>query len=174
MNPLNSLYDKEQVFMSARQVDERLNPFPWYHRMRAKAPVQYEAAYQTWMVFGYHDVQRVLSDAAVFSSASGGGAASSDPLDASLISMDPPRHRQLRNIVTQAFTPRSVARLSERITTIVTELLDKVATSGRMDIIDDLSYPLPVIVIAEMLGIPQEDRERFKHWSDAIVGVASS
>ncbi|MGH7866630.1 MAG: hypothetical protein ACREP9_03110, partial [Candidatus Dormibacteraceae bacterium] len=82
---LNGLYDKEKVFMPIRQVDERLNPFPWYRRMREKSPVQYEASYQTWMVFGYPDVQRVLSDAAVFSSASGGGAASSDPLDSSLI-----------------------------------------------------------------------------------------
>ncbi len=159
--------------MSTRQVDERLNPFPWYHRMRAKAPVQYEAAYQTWMVFGYHDVQRVLSDAAIFSSASGGGAASSDPLDASLISIDPPRHRQLRALVTQAFTPRSVARLSERITAIATGLLDEVAAQRSMDFIDDFAYPLPMLVIAELLGVPQQDRARFKVWSDAVIGAGS-
>src|SRR5258708_20419346 len=85
--------------------------------------------------------------------------------------MAPPRHRQLRNLVTQAFTPRSVAQLSERITAIINALLDQVAARGHMDIVDDLSYPLPVIVIAEMLGIPQEDRERFKAWSDAVVGA---
>ena len=117
-------------------------------------------------------MQRVLSDYATFSSNFGGQG--QDPLSNSLISMDPPRHRQLPYLVTQAFTPRSVARLAERITTITTELLDNVVANGHMDIIDDLSYPLPVIVIAEMLGIPQEDRERFKHWSDAIVGVTSS
>ncbi|HKV01438.1 MAG TPA: cytochrome P450, partial [Ktedonobacteraceae bacterium] len=65
----------------------------------------------------------------------------------------------------------SVAQLSERITAIINELLDQVAARGHMDIVDDLSYPLPVIVIAEMLGIPQEDRERFKVWSDAVVGA---
>jgi cytochrome P450 len=85
--------------------------------------------------------------------------------------MDPPRHRQLRNLVTQAFTPRSVAQLSERITAIVNQLLEQVAATGRMDIIDDLAYPLPVIVIAELLGIPHADRERFKVWSDAVVGA---
>ncbi len=157
--------------MPAKHEDERLNPFPWYHRMRDKAPVQYEAAYQTWTVFGYHDVQRVLSDAAVFSSAGGGN--SSDPLDASLISLDPPRHRQLRALVTQAFTPRSVARLSERITEIATGLLDEVAAQGAMDFIDDFAYPLPMLVIAELLGVPQQDRTRFKVWSDAVVGVAT-
>src|SRR5712691_13238538 len=102
----------------------------------------------------------------------GGGDQDQDPLSSSLISMDPPRHRQLRNLVTQAFTPRSVAQLSERITAIVNQLLDSVAATGHMDIIDDLAYPLPVIVIAEMLGIPQEDRKRFKVRSDAIVGAA--
>ncbi len=88
------------------------------------------------------------------------------------MAMDPPRHRQLRNLVTQAFTPRSVAGLSDRITSIANGLLDQAVQKGSMDIIDDLSYPLPVIVISELLGIPQEDRARFKAWSDAIVGAS--
>src|SRR5438270_170777 len=137
--------------------DEALNPFPRYRIMRKEHPVYFNPQYRFWQVFGYDDVQRVLSDYASFSSNFSGGQ-DHDPLSASLISMDPPRHRQLRNLVTQAFTPRSVAQLSDRITTIVNTLLDEVAARGRMDIIDDLSYPLPIIVIAEMLGIPQEDR----------------
>src|SRR3989440_11824743 len=165
--------------MQTRTKDEALNPFPWHRLMRETQPVYYNPQYHFWQVFRYEDVQRVLSDYTSFSSAFGGG----DALSSSLISMDPPRHRQLRNLVTQAFTPRTVARLSERITTIVNQLLDQVATTvptattattGHMDIIDDLAYPLPVIVIAEMLGIPQEDRERFKIWSDIIVGVANT
>jgi cytochrome P450 len=152
--------------------DEALNPFPWYRVMRESHPVYFHPQYRFWQVFCYDDVQRVLSDYASFSSAFGGGGQQQDPLGASLISMDPPRHRQLRNLVTQAFTPRSVAQLSGRITAIVDELLDRVAATGCMDIIDDLAYPLPVIVIAEMLGIPQEDRERFKIWSDAVVGAS--
>jgi cytochrome P450 len=158
--------------MQYTKEDRLLNPFPWYDTMRKTDPVHYYEQYGIWQAFRYNDVQRVLSDYTAFSSSFGGQ--NQDPLSTSLISMDPPRHRQLRNIVTQAFTPRTVARLSDRITAIVTELLDKVVTTGRMDIIDDFSYPLPVIVIAEMLGIPQEDRERFKHWSDAIVGITSS
>src|SRR2546430_10670369 len=147
--------------------DEALNPFPWYHHMRQTQPVYYNPQYHYWQVFRYEDVQRVLSDYTSFSSTFGGGDQGHDPLSSSLVSMDPPRHRQLRNLVTQAFTPRSVAQLSERITTIVNQLLNQVAATatsatGHMDIIDDLAYPLPVIVIAEMLGIPQEDRPRFK------------
>ena len=152
--------------------DKALNPFPWYRSMREAQPVYYNPQYHYWQVFRYEDVQRVLSDYTSFSSVFGGGDQGHDPLSSSLISMDPPRHRQLRNLVTQAFTPRSVAQLSERITTIVNQLLDQVAVTGHMDIIDDLAYPLPVIVIAEMLGIPQEDRPRFKVWSDAAVGAA--
>ena len=154
--------------------DEALNPFPWYRRMRETAPVYFEASYQMWSVFRYHDVQRVLSDVATFSSASAIAEDSSDPLDASLISLDPPRHRQLRTLVTQAFTPRSVADLSERITTITTDLLDQVAGRGKMDVIDDLAYPLPMLVIAELLGVPRQDRDRFKAWSDAVVGVTGA
>ncbi len=158
--------------MQYTKEDRLLNPFPWYSMMRKTNPVHYYEQYGIWQVFRYDDVLRVLSDYAAFSSSFGGPG--EDPLSNSLISMDPPRHRQLRNLVTQAFTPRSVARLSDRITTIVTELLDNVVAHGRMDIVDDLSYPLPVIVIAEMLGIPQEDRERFKLWSDAIVAGTSA
>jgi cytochrome P450 len=158
--------------MQDTKEERLLNPFPWYSSMRTSDPVHYYEQYGVWQVFRYDDVLRVLSDYAIFSSSFGGPG--QDPLSTSLITMDPPRHRQLRNTVTQAFTPRSVARLSERITAIVTDLLDTVAASGQMDIINDLSYPLPVIVIAEMLGIPHEDRERFKHWSDAIVGITSA
>src|SRR5438270_7924881 len=158
--------------MQTRTKDDALNPFPWYRLMRETQPVYYNPQYHFWQVFGYEDVQRVLSDYTSFSSVFGGGGERRDPLGSSLISMDPPRHRQLRNLVTQAFTPRSVAQLSERITAIVNQLFEQVAATGHMDIIDDLAYPLPVIVIAELLGIPQEDRPRFKVWSDAAVGAA--
>lgn len=150
--------------------EHALNPFPWYHAMRAFSPVAYDARRGTMSVFGYDDVQRVLSDHAVFSSRFGGGDGDpSEPISTSLISTDPPRHRQLRNLVTQAFTPRAVARLVPRIGEIVDGLLDTVAPTGRMDVVGDLAYPLPVIVIAELLGIPTEDRARFKRWSDTMV-----
>lgn len=151
--------------------DRALNPFPWYHYMRESQPIQYQPQYHSWQVFRYDDVLRVLSDYAAFSSAFSGGQGQ-DPLSVSLISMDPPRHRQLRNLVTQAFTPRAVAQLSGRITAIANDLLDQVIATGHMDVVSDISYPLPVIVIAEMLGIPQEDRAHFKVWSDAVVGAS--
>jgi cytochrome P450 len=75
--------------------------------------------------------------------------------------------------VTQAFTPRAVEALGPRITTIVQEHLERVTATGKMDIIADLATPLPVIVIAEMLGIPSQDRARFKKWSDFAVQAAN-
>jgi len=145
-----------------------LNPYPWFRMMRESNPVYFNSQQQSWSVFRYNEVQRALSEHSSFSSEFAG---SNGPLDSSLISTDPPRHRQLRSLVTQAFTPRTVAQLTPRITAITHELLDAVASKGEMDVIDDLSYPLPVTVIAELLGIPLADRERFKDWSDQVVGA---
>lgn len=162
--------------MTAIDTNEaRLNPFPWYRHMRQAQPVGYDARHHAWSIFRYDDVQRALSDYASFSSQFSGGTQSIDqPFAASMISTDPPRHRQLRSLVTQAFTPRAIEALAPRIETIVAELLDQVDDRGRMDAIHDLSYPLPVVVIAELLGVPPDQRERFKQWSDAVVSMSSS
>jgi cytochrome P450 len=82
--------------------------------------------------------------------------------------VDPPRHTRLRRLVNRAFTPRMVESLKPRIQAIVDELLAEVRPQRRMDLIHALAYPLPVVVIAELLGIPSADRERFKHWSDTL------
>ncbi len=150
-----------------------LNPFGWYAHQRQHAPVMRDPRSGLWFVFRYDDVQRALSDYAVFSSQRGRDETGRrDPLGASMISSDPPRHRRLRTLVTQAFTPGAVARLEPRIRTLVDEMLDAVAARGggtAMDVIDDLAYPLPVTVIAELLGVPTADRAQFKQWSDAVV-----
>lgn len=162
---------------SAQRADESheraSNPFPWYERMRRDAPAWVDPSSGVLSVFRYDDVQRALSDYEAFSSERGPHDSSS-ALSASLISSDPPRHRQLRNLVTQAFTPRAIAQLAPRITAIIDELLDPVAAAGRMDFIADLADPLPVIVIAEMLGIPASERVQFKRWSDAIVSTTDN
>jgi cytochrome P450 len=154
-------------------MQQSVDTYAWYKMMRQTNPVAYNADYQSWSVFRYNDVQRVLSDTSAFSSQfmGSGEQDNAHPLGTSIINTDPPRHRKLRNLVTLAFTPRTVARLAPRISAIVNDLVNRVEHKGAMDIIDDLSYPLPVTVIAEMLGIPHEDRERFKHWSDELVGA---
>ncbi len=148
--------------------DFKLNPFAGYEFMRQASPVYYDETHHLWTVFKYDDVKRVLSDYQTFSSRFG-GQGDGGMFGASLISADPPRHRQLRSLVTLAFTPQAVEALAPRITAIVDELLDAVMDRGAMDVIGELAYPLPVIVIAEMLGIPSSDRDKFKFWSDAVV-----
>lgn len=147
--------------------DFRLNPFPWFQHMRENAPMIYDERFGSWSVFKYNDVQQVLSNHAVYSSQN---SESDQGLDMSILNMDPPRHRQLRTLAALAFTPRAVVLLEGRVTEIVNELLDQVEHQGRMDLIDDLAHPLPATIIAEMLGVPGEDREQFRHWSNQIVG----
>lgn len=148
-----------------------LDPFPHYEKMREHAPVFHDGESGSWHVFRYDDVQRVLSDHASFSSRMGGD----DPSEtgqlfaASLITTDPPRHRQLRSLVSQAFTPKAVAALAPRISVLTEELLQGIAHLGTADLIQALAYPLPVIVISELMGVPPDDSDRFKQWSDVIV-----
>jgi cytochrome P450 len=92
-----------------------------------------------------------------------------ESLSPSMLRTDPPDHTRLRGLVSKAFTPRTIETLRPRIEAIVSEQLDAVADAGHMDVIRELAYPLPVIVIAEMLGIPAVDREQFKRWSDEAV-----
>jgi cytochrome P450 len=88
-----------------------------------------------------------------------------------MLTTDPPDHTRLRRLVSKAFTPRAVEELRPRIQDIVNFLLDEAAQAGEMDLVQALAYPLPVIVIAELLGVPPEDRARFKKWSDEIVAT---
>ncbi|MGF7029504.1 cytochrome P450 [Paenibacillus mucilaginosus] len=156
------------------------NPYPIYEMMRASQPVMYIEPMRFWSVFRFDHVRTVLSDSARFSSAGGRPPASQEtPAPGqrdgfSLITTDPPRHTQLRSLVNQAFTPKAVAALEPRIAELAHELLDRVAGTGKIDLIQDFAYPLPVIVIAELLGIPSGDRDRFKHWSDEVVASADT
>lgn len=156
--------------------DAWLDPFDWYREMRATAPVRYDPDRQVWDVFRYDEAKHVLADPETFSSDITSASAfefpadeASLPLRNSILRSDPPRHTWLRDIVEGQFRPGVVQGLAPHIRDIATELLDDVGDDGRMDVIADLAYPLPVIVIAELLGVPTDDRERFKQWSDTLV-----
>ncbi|NMP23761.1 cytochrome P450 [Sulfobacillus harzensis] len=150
-------------------MSERLNPFPFYRRMREQAPFFRDPRSGVWSVFRYDDVQMALSDYERFYSGDGEHDPDEMGPGASIIGMNPPRHRKMRDLVSRAFTPRAVENLTERIRGIVQELLRDPLRERTMDMVRDFTYPLPVIVIAEMLGIPTQDRSTFKAWSDAIV-----
>jgi cytochrome P450 family 109 len=142
--------------------------YSWFEQMRTQHPVLQQPL---WQVFRYEDVREVITDYSRFSSQSIPGFTDSFLKD-TLVAKDPPDHRKLRNLVNQAFTPRAVARLSDRITQITQELLDQVRAQGKMDIVSDLAFPLPAKVIAEMLGVPSEDWDIFQRWARAGNGDA--
>jgi cytochrome P450 len=153
------------------------DPYPTYHRLRSVHPAAWSPQLDAWVVTGYEAVSSALRDPRVSSDrlgrarqrlASRGLEAVIDERARSMIHRDPPDHTRLRALVNKAFTPRAVDAMEGRIRAIVDELLDAVAGRGRFDILSDLAYPLPVMVIAEMLGVPAADRDRFKHWSDDV------
>lgn len=150
----------------------------WFRRMREGEPVSHDEKAGVWHVFGYADTVRILADSsATFSSDFSSLVSSQEDVDrfikGNVLRKDPPQHRKLRTLASKAFTPRVVAELAPRITTITNELLDAVRGSERIELISDLAYPLPVIVIAELLGIPAEDRPMFGRWADGLVGPES-
>jgi cytochrome P450 len=149
-------------FIPPKGLLEAETPFHWHEEMRKNHPVRFDPQRNCWDVFLYDDVKRVLSDYESFSS-------QTSLEQFSIVSMDPPKHRLYRSIVSKAFTPKSVNDFAPRIHQITNELLDEVAGKGEMDMIADLAFPLPTIVIAELLGVPKEDREQFKKWSDEVV-----
>lgn len=152
------------TFFRPRTLEEISQTYSWFADMRSHQPVFYNEELQLWQVFRYEDVITVLTDYNRFSSRPimrfNGGF-----LRETLVSKDPPEHRKLRNLVNQAFTPRAVAHLSDRITQITQELLDQVRAKGKMDVVSDIAFPLPAKVIAEMLGVPAEDWDIFQRWA---------
>jgi cytochrome P450 len=149
-----------------------LDPYPYYDWLRREAPVYWNERTDLWALSRYRDVFDAARNTAVFSSAQGVGPAR-QPL-AQMITRDPPVHTRLRGLVGRAFTPRVVEELTPRIHEVVGELLDAVVTKGAFELVADLAFPLPVIVIAELLGVAPERRDDFKRWSDEFVAFVSS
>jgi cytochrome P450 len=143
----------------------------WIDR-RAAEPVYLDEENGMWRLLDHTTVSRVLSEPGVFSSDFSGLAPVQEDFEAfrtgMFLTMDPPNHRKLRTLVSQAFTPRTVAGLEPRIKEITEELLDGVAGRDRFDLVDVLAYPLPILVIAELLGIPARDRELFEKWAKVL------
>ena len=92
-----------------------------------------------------------------------------DVFSQNMLFADPPDHKRLRGLVSKAFTPQLIARMRGRIQEITNELLDGIAGKQNVNLIDEFAFPLPIIVICEMLGIPTEDRDKFRIWSNSII-----
>jgi cytochrome P450 len=159
------------------------NPYPMYKALREEAPVSWNDMFEAWIFTRHADVDAVLMHPRFSADRSRAqtrfaemirqqqqefGPFSQSP---TMLTSDPPEHTRLRRLVSKAFTPRAVENLRPRIRAIVDELLDGIAGRKEFDLVEELAYPLPVIVIAEMLGIPPQDRADFKRWSDDVVAT---
>jgi cytochrome P450 len=144
----------------------------WLEAGRAQGRVHFDDKQQCWHVLGHPEASTVLNDPAAFSSDLSALQPAQDDFAlfqrGNFVNMDPPQHRKLRTLVSQAFTPKVVADLEPRIAELTTHLLDE--AGERFDLIDALAYPLPVIVIAELLGVPASDRGLFRTWADVLLG----
>ena len=170
--------------------DQILNPFPFYAQMRKFHPIVYDDKNKVWGIFSYDDIQSVLTNHKFFSSdvqklmkmqqaemkqqEQNNKRETDESVRRSILTSDPPYHNKLRSVISSAFTLNTIGRLRPRIEEICHDMVDKVIEKGHMDLITDLAYPLPVTVIAELLGIPSDDQDTFKRWADELIGSTNS
>ena len=182
MNPFASIFEKavKPLAIKALLARERLesgvafnplssklraNPYPTYEELRRKDPVHRMRLMDSWALTNLKDVDMVLRDQRRFGNE--GRDFGYIPY-ISMLDLDPPAHTRIRSLVAKGFTPRSVAALEPRVRATVDQLLDDLNGRERIDLIQDFAFPLPIIVIAELLGIPPEDRDQFDEWSNVV------
>ncbi|HVO80573.1 MAG TPA: cytochrome P450 [Terriglobales bacterium] len=155
----------------------KADPFPFYALMRAEQPVccvTVPGMGKAWLITRYDDVVAVLKDNRFAKNPLNASTQPwlpgfAKPLQRNMLDLDEPDHARLRTLVHKAFTPSMVERLQDRIQGIADHLIDAVAPTGAMDLVRAYALPLPLTVIAELLGIPGQDRDRFHRWSKALV-----
>jgi cytochrome P450 family 142 subfamily A polypeptide 1 len=146
------------------------DPFPTYARLRREDPVHWDDEARCWVVTRHADVTYVSKRTDLFCSGRGVMVDTDDAI--SIVTMDDPRHAELRRLISRGFTPRMVSLLETRIEEIVTACIDAIAPLGACDLTQAIAVPVPLLVIAEMIGIRPEDRARFAEWSDTMVLAA--
>ncbi len=161
------------------------DPYPICYRLRSEAPVYWSDVMESWVLTRYNDVNACLRDSKLFSNAGRMTAlvnqlpkeqqrqmeAFKSHFEHGLMHSDPPIHTRLRGLVNKAFTPRVVESVREQVQAVTDRLLDGIQSKEGMDVIRDLAYPLPAMVISTFLGLPVKDLDRFKRWSDDIMSV---
>ena len=174
----------ELSILNLQKKEIRSNPYPFYEQLRNHDPIHWDEEFGFWVLTRYSDIDALYTDDR-FSRAQGlmrgferlslTEKQIAEPVYRSfsktVFYADPPYHTHLRGLMNYAFTPRRVERLRPTIQKLVDELLDAAQANGEPDMIQDLAYPLPVIVIAELLGLPASDRSQFKKWSDDLFAI---
>ncbi|HLI11167.1 MAG TPA: cytochrome P450 [Alphaproteobacteria bacterium] len=153
------------------------DPYPLYHALRACDPI-HRMPDGSYFLTRYDDCVAVYRDAATWSSDKKvdfrppfGESLLYEHHTTSLVFNDPPYHTRVRKLLAPAFTPRALAALRSRVETLVDRLLDRAAERGQIDLIDDFAAAIPVQLIGDMLGIPQDERDPLRAWSLAILGA---
>lgn len=175
--------EKWESGVSFNPLDPRLldNPYPSYHALREKDPV-HRSRVGPWVISRYDYAMEIFQDKRMSNDLRKGalwprtrklqlkaGRTQEELDNPDMLHSDPPRHTRLRGLVNQAFTPGSLAGLAPRVEQITNDLLDAAVKKDPIDLITGVAHPLPVIVIAEMLGISPEDRDQFRVWSEQIL-----
>lgn len=160
----------DSVYFNPWDESFRANPYPHYKAFIGKPPHRMELFLPIVLIGSYPDAVAILRDPERFSS----DIREADRKETfgkaeRLLFADPPNHTRLRKLISRAFTPKRINDLAPKIREFTTRLLDAVAQKGELELMADLAVPLPVMVIAEMLGVPSADYERFKDWSDRII-----
>lgn len=165
----------------------KANPYPFYAQLRAEAPVFRTILpnkQPAWLVTRYDDALALLKDERFVKKPANAMTADqltktpwepgfAKPLTRNMLDLDGADHARLRTLVHKAFTPRRVEQLRERIQTLATQLLDTAQAAGRLEVIRDYALPIPLTIIAEMLGVPVADRAKFHRYTKAVIAVAS-
>ncbi|MET9675090.1 cytochrome P450 [Streptomyces sp. NPDC006482] len=157
--------------------DFTANPYPYYARLRASGPVhevRMPDGFRFWLVVGHEEGRAALADPRLAKSPSviGVRPPEEDVIGVHLLGADAPDHTRLRRLVTGVFTGRRVEALRPRVERLTRELADAMEPAGRADLVDAYAFPVPITVICELLGVPADDRETFRHWSHELVAPA--
>lgn len=151
------------------------NPYPVYSKLREEDPVyavRFPDGQNGWMVTRYADAEEVLKDARFIKDMSkiyGGSMDMMSVFTQNMLFADPPDHKRLRGLAQKAFTPKMISGMRGRIQEITDELLAAMEGKDQIDLIDEFAFPLPIIVICEILGVPSADRDKFRLWSNSLI-----
>lgn len=154
------------------------NPYPVYEKLRQNDPiyrVMFPQGEFGWIISRYEDAVEVLKDNRFSKDViKRYGPDEQNIFVHNMLFSDPPDHRRLRGLVQKAFTPRLIEGMRSHIQDIADDLLDNLNSQEKMNLIDEFAFPLPIIVISEILGVPLEDQDKFRLWSNSIIDATSS
>lgn len=187
---MSSKHQKVSTILSEKELSSaafKHNAYDFYKNTRGSRsvyPVSMGDLGEGWLITRYDDAVRILKDARMKKNYENvfteeelenfSALGNEEPLSKHMLNLDPPDHGRLRSLVQKAFTPRMILQLEGKIQQIADSLLDEVEPNHSMNLVDDYAFPLPIIVISEMLGIPVEDRQKFRVWSQAIIDFSDT